>query len=67
MRNRLRNKVFVTSATALVVSCTYKVLALAGVVPSVDENAVLEVASSLIDLLALLGVFVNPTTPGIKD
>ena len=64
---RLKNKVFLISMSVLLVSIIYKVLSLFGIAPSVDENAVLEVVSMIIDLLALLGVVVDPTTRGIND
>lgn len=64
---RMKNKVFVVSALMLLTSIIYKVLSLFGIAPSVDENAVLEVVSMVVDFLALLGVVVDPTTKGIND
>lgn len=64
---RLKNKVFLISMSVLLISIIYKVLSLFGIAPSIDENAVLEVVSMVIDLLALLGVVVDPTTKGIND
>lgn len=53
--------------SVLLISIIYKVLSLFGIAPSIDENAVLEVVSMVIDFLALLGVVVDPTTTGIND
>ena len=53
--------------SVLLISIIYKVLSLFGIAPSIDENAVLEVVSMVIDFLALLGVVVDPTTKGIND
>ena len=64
---RLKNKVFLISMSVLLISIIYKVLSLFGIAPSIDENAVLEVVSMVIDFLALLGVVVDPTTNGIND
>ena len=64
---RLKNKVFLISMSVLLISIIYKVLSLFGIAPSIDENAVLEVVSMIIDFLALLGVVVDPTTKGIND
>jgi phi LC3 family holin len=64
---RLKNKVFLISISVLLISIIYKVLSLFGIAPSIDENAVLEVVSMIIDFLALLGVVVDPTTGGIGD
>ena len=64
---RLKNKVFLISMSVLLISIIYKVLSLFGIAPSVDENAILEVVSMVVDFLALLGVVVDPTTKGIND
>lgn len=64
---RLKNKVFLVSMSVLLISIIYKVLSLFGIAPSIDENAVLEVVSMVVDFLALLGVVVDPTTKGIND
>ena len=64
---RLKNKVFLISMSVLLISIIYKVLSLFGIAPSIDENAVLEVVSMVIDFLVLLGVVVDPTTKGIND
>ena len=64
---RLKNKVFLISMSVLLISIIYKVLSLFGIAPSIDEHAILEVVSMVIDFLALLGVVVDPTTKGIND
>ena len=64
---RLKNKVFLISMSVLLISIIYKVLSLFGIAPSVDENAILEVVSMMVDFLVLLGVVVDPTTKGIND
>ena len=64
---RLKNKIFLISMSVLLISIIYKVLSLFGIAPSIDENAVLEVVSMVVDFLALLGVVVDPTTNGIND
>ena len=67
IKARLKNKVFLVSGSVLALSIIYKVFSLFGIAPSVDENAVLEVISMVIDFLALLGVVVDPTTTGLND
>jgi phi LC3 family holin len=64
---RLQNKVFLISLSVLLISIIYKVLSLFGIAPSVDEHAILEVVSMVVDFLALLGVVVDPTTTGLND
>ena len=64
---RLRNKAFVISMVALVVSFVYKVLSLFDIVPSVSEVQILDAAAFFINILAVLGVLVDPTTKGVSD
>lgn len=67
LKARFKNKVFVLSVVTLIVSVVYKLLALFEVVPNISEYEVLEVFSYLVDVLAFLGVLVDPTTEGISD
>ena len=67
LKARLKNKTFIISAAALIVSFAYKALSLFDIVPSVSENEILEVIHMGVDILALIGVFVDPTTEGISD
>lgn len=64
---RLKNKVTVVSITALTVSFVYNVLDVAGIVPKVDQNAVLQGLEYVIDVLSFLGIVVDPTTTGVSD
>ncbi len=64
---RLKNKTFVVSAVALIVSFIYRILSIMEVVPSVNESEIIELAGMVINILALFGVLVDPTTEGISD
>lgn len=64
---RFQNKTTLASIVTLVIAIVYQVLHLVGVIPAIDQQAVLDVALMVVDLLALLGVVVDPTTDGIKD
>lgn len=64
---RLKNKVTLTAIVTLAISFIYSILAMIGIVPNISENDVLMVIKQLIDLLALLGIVVDPTTVGVKD
>ena len=64
---RLRNKTFIISASALIVSILYRVLLLLGVLPSVTEDEISEIIAMGVNVLALAGVVVDPTTDGIAD
>ena len=67
LKARLRNKTFLISAGVLIVSFVYSLLALLDVVPSVKEQQVTELLSLGVNMLALAGVVVDPTTNGFND
>ena len=67
IKERLKNKVFLLSAIALILSFIYQLLGWFGVVPPITENEVFELATMGINILAFLGVLVDPTTEGMSD
>lgn len=64
---RLKNKVFLASLAALVVTFVYSLLALLDIYPAVTQNMVMQIINQVLMLLAALGVIVDPTTAGIDD
>ena len=64
---RFQNKVTLTAIVMQFIGLVYIVLGMFGVVPAVSENAAVEVAAMVIDLLALLGIVTDPTTAGVGD
>lgn len=64
---RLRNKTWLASALALIVTFVYDFLAMLDVVPPVGEEWVLELIKTVLTLLGMLGVVVDPTTKGVGD
>lgn len=64
---RLQNKVTLTAIVLAVIALVYQVLGLLGVVPAVSQDAIVEVAGMVINLLALLGIVTDPTTTGASD
>ncbi|MGN1370558.1 MAG: phage holin [Aristaeellaceae bacterium] len=64
---RLRNKTWLTSVIALVVSFVYDLLAMAEVVPPLSEDWLLSLFQTLLTLLTALGVVIDPTTQGAAD
>ncbi len=64
---RIKNKAFVVGVTTLVVSFLYKLLSALDIVPAVSENEILELLGLAVNVLALVGVVVDPTTEGISD
>ena len=64
---RFKNKVFWAAALALIISFVYDGLALLGIMPGVEESTVLALADTVLKILAMLGILVDPTTAGISD
>lgn len=67
LKARLKNKTFIITAIALVLSFVYQALALFNVVPSVSEDEVMNILTMAVNILAFIGVLVDPTTEGISD
>ena len=64
---RLKNKTFVISMAALIVSMIYRILMVFGVFPSVSEGEIGEIVAVAVNILAMAGVVVDPTTEGFSD
>lgn len=64
---RIKNKATLAALLAACVTLVYTVLGMAGVVPAVSQSAVMEALAMLLNILVLLGIVVDPTTPGIGD
>ena len=64
---RLMNKATLVAVASMLVAVVYTVLGWIGVVPSVTQTQVGDVVALIIELLATLGVVVDPTTEGIGD
>lgn len=64
---RLKNKTFLASLLALTITFIYDLLAMLGITPSMDENALLTIVDTVLKVLCLMGVVMDPTTQGIND
>ena len=64
---RLKNKTFVISMSALIVSMIYRILIAFGIFPSVSEGEINEIIYVAVNILAMAGVVVDPTTDGFSD
>lgn len=67
LKARLKNKMFVLSASALIVSFVYQMLSAFDIVPKITENEVTGLVTLAVNILAFFGVLVDPTTEGIND
>lgn len=64
---RFRNKTFLASFLALVIAFVYNLLALFGVTPTVQQDALLTAVNAILTVLGMIGVIADPTTKGISD
>lgn len=64
---RLQNKVTLYALIALALSFIYQLLAIFGIIPKVEMKQILDLVSILLEILAGLGIIVDPTTHGIHD
>lgn len=64
---RLRNKAWLASVLALIVSFIYDLLAMADFVPPLSEDWLMSLIQTLLTLLTALGVVIDPTTDGAGD
>lgn len=64
---RLRNKTWLASLLALIVSFVYDLLAMLDVVPAISEDWLMSVIQTALTLLTALGVVIDPTTAGAGD
>lgn len=67
LKVRMKNKVFLLVAAALIIALVYQILAMFGVMPSVSQNGIVETVAMLLNILAFFGVIVDPTTEGMSD
>lgn len=64
---RFKNKVWLTTFLAFVVSTVYQALAMFGIAPEVGEDTVMQIIAAVLQFLGLMGIVVDPTTRGIGD
>ena len=64
---RLNNKATLLSLIVQIVAIVYMVLGMLGIVPHVGEDAVTTLLFMVVEVLALLGIVVDPTTEGVGD
>ena len=64
---RFKNKVFLGSFLALIISFVFGMLQLFDVYPPVTENQVLNIVNQALTFLGLMGIINDPTTAGFGD
>ncbi|MCX7614399.1 MAG: phage holin [Clostridiales bacterium] len=66
-RVRYKNKTWLLTFIAAIVSFGYSVLGMFGIVPKLSQDNLMQGVTILITLLTSLGVIIDPTTKGIAD
>lgn len=64
---RLQNKATLTSIILAVIAFAYQMLGLFGVVPSISQDTLINLAGLIINMLVGFGIVVDPTTQGVSD
>ena len=64
---RFKNKVFLVSFVSLLIAFVCQLLGILDIVPSVSEENIVNGFTIVINILAAVGVVVDPTTAGIND
>ena len=64
---RFKNKVFLASFFALILSFVYGMLQLFDVYPPITENQISTILNQFLNVLALIGIIADPTTSGLND
>ena len=64
---RFKNKTWLITFVIAVVGMIYQFLDAFGVVPAIPQETVKALIFSLIDVLVLLGLVIDPTTPNFED
>lgn len=64
---RLKNKATLLALLVTAVAFVYQILGMLDIVPSVSQDDVTSIITLVVNLLAMLGIVVDPTTSGITD
>lgn len=64
---RFKNKLWLTSFFAAILTFVYTILGMFDIYPEITKNDIGEIINSMLMFLSLTGVIVDPTTAGIND
>ena len=67
LKIRLKNKTFVITMMTTIIAFVYQMLAQFEVVPKITQDQTIQVLMLVVNILAGLGILVDPTTDGLKD
>lgn len=64
---RFGNKVWLVSFFSVIVTFVYTVLGMFDIFPEVTQNTIMQIITTFLTFLSLIGVIVDPTTEGYGD
>lgn len=64
---RFKNPVFLLTFLTTALAFVYQMLGMFDIVPAVTEDQITQIITLVVNLLATIGVLVDPTTKGITD
>ena len=64
---RIKNKATLTALCVTIIAFVYQIFGMLEIAPSVSESEITNLAAMVINLLAMLGIIVDPTTKGLGD
>ncbi len=67
LKVRMKNKTFVITMLTTVIAFVYQLLAQFEIVPKITKDQTIQVVMIIVNILAGLGILVDPTTDGVKD
>lgn len=67
LKIRLKNKTFIITMMTTIIAFVYQMLAQFEVVPKITQDQTIQVLMLVVNILAGLGILVDPTTAGVKD
>ena len=67
LKIRLKNKTFIITMMTTVIAFVYQLLAQFEIVPKITKDQTIQVLMLVVNILAGLGILVDPTTDGFKD
>lgn len=67
LKVRMKNKTFVITMLTTVIAFIYQMLAQFEIVPKVTQDQTIQILMLIVNILAGLGILVDPTTKGVSD
>lgn len=64
---RFKNKAWLTSFFAAILTFVYTILGMFDIYPEVTKNDVGEIVNSVLMFMSLMGIIIDPTTAGLGD